>query len=329
MDERIPEWQFPLGAALAWPPIVDGGMVYVRTKERIIALAMENRELRWSVKVEGSAKGSLRLVDGLLYAPIGKAVVVIDPTKPDGKNVVRQMPVDQPIVGTLGFSAARDVIYFGTGDRGLVALHAQTGAVIWRRTLPREVVAEPLEFNGMVLVACRDGFVYAVRGAEQGDPDANLVWKSPRLGELSSAPRIHEGIGYMGTGDGRIAALDLSNGKVAWSVPVGPAVTATPELSGNRLLVSTLGGQLAAVDLGTREVAWSYRSDGALRSAAVAGTGFILVGSEDRWLHAVSPEGARRWRCMTGAPIVASPAIADGKAYFGSDDQILYAVTLD
>jgi len=329
MDERVPEWQFPLGAALAWPPIVDGGMVYVRTKERIIALAMENRELRWSVKLEGSASGSLRLVDGLLYAPIGKAVVVIDPTKPDGKNVVRQMTVDQPIVGTLGFSAARDVIYFGTGDRGLVALHAQTGAVVWRRTFPREVVAEPLEFNGLVLVACRDGYVYAVRGAEQGDPDVNLAWKSPRLGELASAPRIHEGMGYVGTGDGRIAALDLATGKAAWSVSVGPSVTSTPELASGRLLVSTLGGQLVAVDLGSREVAWTYRTDGPLRSSAVPGPGYFLVGSEDRWLHAVTTEGARLWRCMTGARIVASPAVAEGKAYFGSDDQILYAVPLE
>src|SRR5262245_28651050 len=68
MDERIPDWQFPLGAPLAAPTIVDGDAVYVRTRERVLSLALENRVVRWSVKLESAPSPAMKLVGGLLYA---------------------------------------------------------------------------------------------------------------------------------------------------------------------------------------------------------------------------------------------------------------------
>jgi outer membrane protein assembly factor BamB/tetratricopeptide (TPR) repeat protein len=329
MDERVAEWQFPMGAPLAAPPIVDGDAVYVRTRERVLGLALENRQVRWSVKLEMAPMPAMKLVGGLLYAASGKGVVVIDPARPDGQNVVKTLNAEAPIIGALGLADSKDVIFCGTGGGGLVALHTQTGATVWKRSFPREVVAEPVEYQGMILVACRDGVLYAVRGAEQGDPDANLAWKSSPVGDLDSAPLIHEGIGYVGTGSGRVAAIDLSSGKVQWTVSVESAVTGRPVLAWGRVWVPTLGGGLAVVDRAKCERAFTYKTEGPLRSSPVVGNGFVLVGSEDKWLHAVSETGDLLWKCGAARPIVASAAIAGGKVYFGSDDQLLYAVPLD
>ena len=329
MDERIPDWQFPLGAPLVAPPIVDGDAVYVRTRERVFSLALENRTVRWSAKLESAPSSAMKLVGGLLYAAAGKSIVVIDPARPNDQNVVRTLAVDDQVIGALGLSEAKDMLYFGTSGGGFVALHVQTGGTAWKRTFPRDVLAEPVDHQGKILVACRDGSVYAVRGAELGDLDSNLAWKTESLGELDSAPVIHEGVAYVGTGSGRLAAIELASGKVQWSVPVESAVTARATVAGNRLCVPTLGGSLAAVDCGQRSVPWSYKTEGPIRSSPVVGKGYVLIGSEDRWLHAVSESGVLLWKCGSGGKIVASPAIAGNKVYFGSDDQVLYALTLD
>ena len=329
IDERMPAWKFPLGAPLAAPPIVDGDIVYVRTRERIMGLALENRQVRWSVKLESAPSPAMKYAGGYLYAASGKSVVVVDPLMPDGQNVVRTLTVDSPITGALGLSESKEVLYFGTGDRGLVALHIKTGGTLWKRTFQREVVAEPVEHQGVVLVASRDGVLYAVRGAVQGDPDANLAWKSEPVGEMDAAPVLQDGIGYAGTGTGRVAAIDLANGKTMWTVPVESGVTSRPALCWSRILVATLAGTLVAADPATKEVSWSYKTEGSIRSSPVPGPGFILVGSEDRWLHAVSETGDLLWKCGATRAVVASATVAGGRVYFGSDDQLLYAVPLD
>ncbi len=329
IDERIPDWQFPLGAPLAAPPIVDGDAIYVRTRERILAIALDNRQVRWTVRLESAPSPAMKLVNGLLYAASGKSILVIDPSRPDTQNVVKTHSVDAPIVGALGFSDSKDLMYFGTAGGGFAAIHAQTGAVVWRRTFPREVVAEPVDFLGTVLVACRDGVLYAVRGAEQGDPDANLAWKSAPVGDMDSAPQVLEGFGYVGTGAGRVVAIDLSTGKAVWSVPVESPVTGRVALAWGRLLAPTQAGGLAAVDRVKREVSWTYKTEGPIRSSPVVGNGFVLVGSDDRWLHAVSESGELLWKCASARAVVAGAVIAGNKVYFGSDDQLLYSITLD
>jgi outer membrane protein assembly factor BamB len=329
MDEKEAEWQFPLGAAMAAAPIVDGEVLYVRTRDQIIALASDNPRVRWKVKVEGSPGTSMKLVDGLIYTASGKAVLVLDPAKPDGQNLLRQMSVDQPIVGALGFSAARDVIYFGTADRYVVALHAQTGAIVWKRQFPREVVAEPVEYEGAVIVCARDGKIRAVKGAEQGDPDANLVWQVPVSGEIECAPLIHDGRAYVGTLDGRVLAIELSDRKIKWARPLESGVLATPVLAGSLLAVPTKGGALVALDLNSGEPQWTSKTDGPIRSSPVAADGRIFFGSEDRKFTAVTEKGELLWRFPAARAIVAAAALADGRVYVGSDDQLLYAIRLD
>jgi outer membrane protein assembly factor BamB len=279
--------------------------------------------------LENAPFPAMKLIDGFLYAASGKAITVIDPKQPDERNVVKTFPVEAQIVGALGVSESKDRLYFGTAGGGLVALHAQTGATVWRRNLPREVVAEPIEYQGMVLAACRDGFVYAVRGAELGDPDANLAWKSSPIVDLDHAPVIHEGMGYIGTGSGRVAAIDLSNGRVLWSVGVGSAVTGRLGIFAGRLAVPTLAGGLVSLDRAKGESTWTYRAAGPIRTSPVPGDRCILVGSDDKFVHAVTDSGQLLWKAGASKPVIAPPTLAGTKLYYVSDDQNLYALDLE
>jgi outer membrane protein assembly factor BamB len=74
---------------------------------------------------------------------------------------------------------------------------------------------------------------------------------------------------------------------------------------------------------------WTYPTGGVVYSSpAIAADGTIYVGSEDGWLHAINPDGSRKW-AFTGAGdwIDSSPAIGpDGTIYFGCWDNHVYAI---
>ena len=41
LDEKEPDWSFPVGSELDAPPCIDGETVYVRTREKVFALQLE------------------------------------------------------------------------------------------------------------------------------------------------------------------------------------------------------------------------------------------------------------------------------------------------
>ena len=67
-----------------------------------------------------------------------------------------------------------------------------------------------------------------------------------------------------------------------------------------------------------------------IESAAIALDGTIYVGSYDKCLFAINPDGTEKWRFMTGDHIESSPAIgSDGIIYIGAGDGYLYAIYSD
>ena len=75
---------------------------------------------------------------------------------------------------------------------------------------------------------------------------------------------------------------------------------------------------------------WSFAiEDGTASSPAIAPDGTIYVGSDEGNIHAIHPDGSRKWVFETDEP-VGSPAIGpQGAIYAGSEDGILYAINRD
>jgi hypothetical protein len=62
-------------------------------------------------------------------------------------------------------------------------------------------------------------------------------------------------------------------------------------------------------------------------SPAIGSDGTIYVGSYDKNLYAINPDGSKKWAFNTGHYVYSSPAIgSDGIIYVGSDDNNLYAI---
>jgi outer membrane protein assembly factor BamB len=90
-------------------------------------------------------------------------------------------------------------------------------------------------------------------------------------------------------------------------------------------LNGAVAGVLPATNVWKVEVGFGCES-----SPAVAPNGVIYVASHDGQLHAINPDGTRRWIWRGALEMVSSPAIGtDGTVYVGSRDRNLYAVDAD
>ncbi len=90
-------------------------------------------------------------------------------------------------------------------------------------------------------------------------------------------------------------------------------------------------GRSSYVGSATNSLKWSYTTGEAVFSSpAIASDGTIYVGSDDRKLYALDPNGTLKWSYTTEKDVhavVSSPAIAsDGTIYVGGQGLKLYAL---
>jgi eukaryotic-like serine/threonine-protein kinase len=78
------------------------------------------------------------------------------------------------------------------------------------------------------------------------------------------------------------------------------------------------------------QIAWTFTTDGALLSSPAVADGRVYFGSRDGKFYALDAvDGAKLWEFQTGSWIESSPAIAGGIVYCGSNDGNLYALKAD
>ena len=172
---------------------------------------------------------------------------------------------------------------------------------------------------------------------------------------------------YVGDRDGRILALDATNGGLVWRYPDpddsdnrlggvygqpvvaedgGTVYIASYENRGDWCGASGRGGdrpcgRLYALRVTTTDgrraahVQWVFpRIDqvavGTFVGGAVVSDGAVIVGSSDGSIYAIEEEdGTLRWSLATDAEVWSSPTVANGLVYFGSLDHTVYAVDLE
>src|SRR4051812_16582562 len=147
---------------------------------------------------------------------------------------------------------------------------------------------------------------------------------------------------FVGSGDGRLYAVDRRSGRLIWRVDAGGSVDASPAVADGLVTAATLGGRIFAVEQHTGRVRWSRRTGPALplnttpaggwdlfASSPVVTGRTVVIGSPDGGIYALDlATGAQRWRAMTGGRVRATPAIHDSLVVVGSWDGRVYALDL-
>ncbi len=213
------------------------------------------------------------------------------------------------------------------------------------------IAAAPLQaqttFHGDV---ARTG-VYAAPGPERL---GGVAWVFKAAGPIVASPSVADGVVYIASLDGHLYAIDQETGKEKWNFKSRMPIASTPAVAGGTLYFISSTGALAALDIGTGKPKWvvateferkfeaknlhGYNSaaqaipdawDIFISSPAVV-NGKVFFGSGDGNVYAVdAQDGVLLWKFPTGDVVHASPSVAGNTVYVGSWDSHLYAIDAD
>ncbi len=120
---------------------------------------------------------------------------------------------------------------------------------------------------------------------------------------------------YVGSGDGKVYALNAATGAKVWNYATGVPVASSPAVSGGIVYVGSFDGNVYALNATTGAKVWNYtvRYGVTTSSPAVSGT-VVYVGSLDGKVYAFAPTSAQV-ACATGTgtgTFTMSPSTAGG-----------------
>jgi len=201
---------------------------------------------------------------------------------------------------------------FKTGEDA--AIHNQVG-----------FQSSPAVADGIVYVGCRDAHVYAidaVTGTKKWDYPTSKSWVIGTPAVRNGV--VYVGT----SDSSRFMALDAKNGRLRFNFDAKAYMFSSAALAGNLAYVGDHNGKLYAIDITTGKLAWEFQTeaskkdplkllnaDGSLNQQAFAP---VFHDFEDMYIDI--------HRFTTIGAIVSSPVVDRGVVYFGSMDGNLYAL---
>ena len=150
--------------------------------------------------------------------------------------------------------------------------------------------------------------VYAGSGPAQLQ---GVKWSFDTGGPVLASPVVAGSVVYIASASGALLAIDRGSGGEIWRFTSRMSIASTPAIEGDTLYFVSSAGALVALDLATGQPRWTFATEHERHFEA-------------RGLHGYGPAGQTipdAWDVYTS-----SPAVADGKVYFGSGDANVYAV---
>jgi outer membrane protein assembly factor BamB len=221
----------------------------------------------WSKSLQGSDGAFLHIApaisNGKLYIaePSGRVYALNAET---GKELW-SVDLDVPISG--GPGANNSLLAVGTQEAELIVLNTEDGSIRWRKPVSSEVLSVPGVGNGRVVCRTIDGRVESLNG-DSGD----LRWAYDREVPVltlrgDSSPVVDDTLVMVGFASGKLVALSMDSGLVAWeatiAIPKGRTelervvdIDAELKLVEGTVYAAAFHGEVAAVSETSGVILW-------------------------------------------------------------------------
>jgi outer membrane protein assembly factor BamB len=307
------------------PAVVGGVMYVGTSNGRVFAVSMSTHKKLWSAQPGLTVAGSPAVVNNTVYIGDGSSVYALDAATGATKWSIStsQSPAAlAPIVaaGTLYFGGyngsgatlwavnagtgavkwskqlstalftgspafSGNLVYVGTFDGTLWALHTSNGTVAWSQPTGGPIPGTPVVRGGLAIVASgsRSASVEAF-DATTGAPK----WNLPE--DATASPAWDAGKVFVTTSTG-VKALQATTGKTVWNFSLTAAFSAHPDSPAvaNGLVYTDWDGFPIAVIESTGAEIWQAPAQLNAPSSPVVVDGQVLVGSDDNVVHVYAP----------------------------------------
>ena len=224
----------------------------------------------WSASVGGGGE-KLRL--GLGLASAGDRLFAAgrdgDVAAFDLKSGKQLWHVETKLVLSGGTGVGGDVVAVGSADGVVVALDANSGKEHWRHELKGEILSAPAVAEKEVIVRTVDGTLRALSLA-----DGSELWTAeqqiPRLTlRGTAAPVVARDVAISGFDNGRVLAVNITDGVTVWDSPVSPShgrtelerlndIDGAVKVEGDDVFVAGFQGRAAMLALDSGQIWWTH-----------------------------------------------------------------------
>jgi outer membrane protein assembly factor BamB len=226
-------------------------------------------------------------------------------------------------------------LYFVDNNGTARALDANTGKVLWERSVGRLNASSPAYYkHRLYIVNLVPGHIVKL-DAKTG----KTIWKRSLPGRAESSPVVIDRTVYFGCEDGGLYALSTISGNVRWATDLNGPVKSAPAYYGGTLYVGDYGGSMNAVDAKTGEIRWQtaslgsgFGTSGAFYSTPAVAFGRVYAGNNDNRVYSFDrKDGTLAWSYSTGGYAYSGPTVANTRhspptVYIGSFDGNVYAL---
>lgn len=189
----------------------------------------------------------------------------------------------------------------------------------------------------LVVLACF-GCVVATAASTEPKPSVllpvELLWTATLTAAPAASPVQGSGRLFVPLRSGRIAAVNLADGKLAWEVSFltneeVPWVVEGQPAVGDGLLYIAGDGELSGLDTVTGRVRWSVVLEAPLSAPLVWRSGWLIAPLESGTLVVFrAATGESIWRRELGSGIDVAPALAGDRMYVSLSDGGLQSLSL-
>lgn len=332
-------WSANLGKSeiFDFTPAVDNGAVYAASATGEVArLDAISGHQAWRVNAGEPLSGGVGLGPNLVL--VGTSTGYVIAFDQNGKMLWKSKLSSEVLSVP---QVADDIVVVRTGDSRIFGLNAADGKRKWvyeraTPTLSLRSSAGVVVDGGAVYAGFAGGKLIALREA-----DGKVIWEASvaqpkgateieRIADITSLPVVDGPLVYAVAYQGKIAAVDRTNGKVVWSRDISSYTGLGSEDA--RVYVSHARGAVYALDYSSGKTFWLQ---GALKyrnlSAPLPMGGVIAVGDLQGYVHFLSREdGAFAGRIKPGdSPIMPRLTVIGTNGLLAQDrNGGLYAISL-
>jgi outer membrane protein assembly factor BamB len=198
--------------------------------------------------------------------------------------------------------------------------------VLWEYQAPNDAGfdATAVVADGTIYLGDTAGTFHAVRLA-----DGTAVWTKtfPDSSFAAAAAVVNEYV-YVGDLNGVVRALATADGEEKWSAKVDGEVYAGPTPHAENLLVTSESGMLTCLSLADGREVWpAFKIDAPLRCSPTISGGRAMLAGCDSLLHVIrAADGTELHTVQIDGPTGATPAMRDGRVFFGTESGTFFAI---
>lgn len=310
------KWKFKTAGKIFSSPAVVNGMAFIGSEDHnLYAIDINTGKLKWKFTTGGAVHSSPAVyhnsvyfgsMDGNYYAVDiitgkqqwkfttggekwmgGKAYWGMQPADMF-MNDLWDVFLSSP---TIEVKDKEAVVYFGSSDGNVYAVHAKDGTVKWKFTTNGSIHTTPALYNGTIYIGNWGTWFYAIDAQTGKEKWKFKTGEQLAMAGIQSSATIQNDVVYFGARDAHMYALQAGDGKLLWQYDA--------------------------------EKAWI------LSTAAVKDT-MLYVGTSDSYLLLAldARTGKEKFRFKTNGYVFGSPAIAGSTAYVGDFTGKMYALDL-